>query len=292
MVKSKYAQNIVTELKAPQFLSTPEYLAKYRKFAKRVLWMDDNVVPGAFNVNLSWYLHPKTEDVGGTHSHAEAEILGFIGSDPDNPHDLGGELAIWIEDKKYPITKSGLIFLPPNTKHAPIDITRVDRPLYHFNILNSGKYETLHDDKITSGSDYAKNIVTELYEPEQKRIIAKDYAKYATRILWMDEDVVPGAFHMNTSWFFKAGPTLESVPHSHDDPEVIAFFSSDPDKPHDLGAEVEFWIDGEKHLITKSAMIFMPPHVKHCPMILNRVDRPIFHFTVVTNGLYIKDEKH
>ena len=140
-------------------------------------------------------------------------------------------------------------------------------------------------------SKNAKYIVTELYEPEQKRLIAKEYAKYARRILWMDEDVVSGAFHMNTSWFLKAGPTVESVAHSHDNAEIIGFFSCDPDNPHDLGAEVEFWIDGEKHLITKSAMIFMPPHVKHCPMILNRVDRPIFHFTVVTNGLYIKDEQ-
>ncbi|HTY81624.1 MAG TPA: hypothetical protein VMB24_02475 [Dehalococcoidales bacterium] len=140
-------------------------------------------------------------------------------------------------------------------------------------------------------SKNAKYIVTELYEPEQKRIIAREYAKYARRILWMDEDVVPGAFHMNTSWFLKAGPTTENVAHEHDDPEIIGFFSCDPDNPYDLGAEVEFWIDGEKNLITKSAMIFMPPHVKHCPMILNRVDRPIFHFTVVTNGHYIKDEK-
>lgn len=140
-------------------------------------------------------------------------------------------------------------------------------------------------------SKYAKYIVTELKEPEQKRIIAADYAKYARRILWMDEDVVPGAFHMNTSWFLKAAATLENVPHSHDNPEIVGFFSCDPQNPHDLGAEVEFWLEDEKQTITKSAMIFVPPHMVHCPMILRRVDRPIFHFTVVINGLYIKDEK-
>lgn len=140
-------------------------------------------------------------------------------------------------------------------------------------------------------SKYAKYIVTELKEPEQKRIIAADYAKYARRILWMDEDVVPGAFHMNTSWFLKAAAALENVPHSHDNPEIVGFFSCDPQNPYDLGAEVEFWLEDEKQTITKSAMIFVPPHMVHCPMILRRVDRPIFHFTVVTNGLYIKNEK-
>jgi hypothetical protein len=140
-------------------------------------------------------------------------------------------------------------------------------------------------------SKYSKYIVTELKEPEQKRIIAADYAKYAKRILWMDQDVVPGAFHMNTSWFLKAAATLENVPHSHDNPEIIGFLSSDPEKPWDLGAEVEFWIEDEPQIITKSAMIFMPPKVLHCPMILRRVDRPILHFTIVTDGLYIKKEE-
>jgi hypothetical protein len=140
-------------------------------------------------------------------------------------------------------------------------------------------------------SKYGKYIVTELKIPEEKRRIAADYAKYARRILWMDENVVDGAFHMNTAWFLKAAATLENVPHTHDDPEIIGFFGSDPQHPNDLGAEVEIWLEDEKEIITKSAMIFVPPKMVHCPLILRRVDRPIFHFTVVNNGLYIKDER-
>jgi hypothetical protein len=144
---------------------------------------------------------------------------------------------------------------------------------------------------IMAKSKHSKYIVTELKEPEEKKRIAKDYAKYARRILWMDENVVPGAFHMNTAWFLKPAATLENVPHTHDDPEIIGFFGSDPDHPDDLGAEVEIWLEGERQIITKSAMIFVPPGMVHCPLILRRVDRPIFHFTVVNNGLYLKDEK-
>jgi hypothetical protein len=51
------------------------------------------------------------------------------------------------------------------------------------------------------------------------------------------------------------------------------------------------WLDGEKQIITKSAMVFAPAGMAHCPLIINRVDRPIFHFTVVTSNRYIKDEK-
>ncbi len=62
MPKSKHAQYIVTDLKAPTF--TPGFAEKYARFAKRILWMDQNVVPGAFQMNVSWYLHPNDDHAG------------------------------------------------------------------------------------------------------------------------------------------------------------------------------------------------------------------------------------
>ena len=138
----------------------------------------------------------------------------------------------------------------------------------------------------------SKYIVSELKIPESKQKIAKEYAKYATRILWLDDKVVEGAFHMNTAWYLKATESLESVPHTHDSDEIIGFFGNNPEDPHDLGGEIEVWLEDEKHIITRSSLIFVPAGMKHCPMILRRVDRPIFHFTTVPGGQYIKkDEK-
>ena len=137
----------------------------------------------------------------------------------------------------------------------------------------------------------SKYIVTDLKMPEAKRRIAEEYSKYAFRILWMDDDVVEGAFHMNTSWFLKpAQNTIENKPHVHDTDEIIGFFGSDPDDPYDLGGEVEIWLEDDKHVIDRTAMIFVPAGMKHCPLVLTRIDRPIFHFTIVTGGRYEKDE--
>ena len=138
-------------------------------------------------------------------------------------------------------------------------------------------------------SKYGKYVVTELKIPEEKQKIAADYAKYATRILWLDENVVEGAFHMNTAWYLKAATTLEDVSHVHDTDEIIGFFGNDPDNPHDLGGEIKIWLEDEKQVITKSAMVFVPAGMKHCPLILKRVDRPIFHFTTVPGKQYIKE---
>jgi len=141
-----------------------------------------------------------------------------------------------------------------------------------------------------SESKYGKYIITNLIVPEEKKMIEADYSRYATRILWMDANVVPGAFHMNTAWYHTAAKALEDRPHVHDADEIIGFFGNNPEDPYDLGGEIEIWLEDEKHIITKSAMLFVPAHMKHCPLILKRVDRPIFHFTVVPGGRYIKDE--
>ena len=141
-----------------------------------------------------------------------------------------------------------------------------------------------------SKSKYGKYVITDLIVPEEKKKIEADYSKYARRILWMDENVVEGAFHMNTAWYLKEATTLEDKPHVHDADEIIGFFGNDPANPHDLGGEIEIWLEDEKQVITKSALLFVPAGMKHCPLILKRVDRPIFHFTTVPGGRYVKDE--
>jgi hypothetical protein len=139
-------------------------------------------------------------------------------------------------------------------------------------------------------SKYGKYIVKELKTPanfKPERMAA--YAKWAKRILWMDEDAVPGAFQMNCSWYLRPPQvkSSEGMAHTHNSDEIIGFFGCDPEDPYNLHGEVEFWLEDEMHIINSSAMVFVPKGMKHCPLILRRVDRPIFHFSVVTEGHYI-----
>ncbi len=138
-------------------------------------------------------------------------------------------------------------------------------------------------------SKYGKHIVTDLRTTRFTPEFAAKYAQWATRILWMDDKIVDGAFQMNCSWYLRppAEPTPEgSSAHTHDADEIIGFFGSDHQKPYDLAAEIEFWLEDEQHIITSSALIFVPGGMKHCPLIIRRVDRPVFHFSTVTTGQY------
>ena len=135
---------------------------------------------------------------------------------------------------------------------------------------------------------YAANIVQVAGGPMMPPDFKAVYDKFARRIVWIDGDVVPGAFQMNTAWY-SAVPERDPIfeEHVHDDcDELIGFFSSDPDNPHDLGGEIEFTIGGEAHLLTKSSIVFVPAGVTHNPMRILRVDRPIFHFSVVNKTVY------
>jgi len=139
-------------------------------------------------------------------------------------------------------------------------------------------------------SKYGKYIVRQLKTPASFSEERKSaYARWAKRILWMDSDVVPGAFQMNCSWYMRVSQerSSEAITHTHNSDEIIGFFGCNPEDPYDLHGEIEFWLEDEKNIITTSAMIFVPKGMKHCPLILRRVDQPIFHFSVVTEGHYV-----
>jgi hypothetical protein len=152
----------------------------------------------------------------------------------------------------------------------------------------ASKSEDLVAEKNTPKIDSSRYVVTELKDPPHPSAEFKAlYEKFSKRILWMDGDVVPGAFQMNTAWYYavpERNPVFEE--HSHECDELIGFIGSNPDDPYNLNAEIEVWVDGDRYLLTTSTLIFVPANLKHMPLKINRVDKPIFHFSVVTNSHY------
>ena len=151
---------------------------------------------------------------------------------------------------------------------------------------------------INCEGEYGYLIMQDLKLPETHQKMQESYKKFGERIHWVDSNNIPGAFQMNTCWWYKPTPKPEvkegqpapkggvAVPHHHEYPEILGFYGSDPHNPWELNGEVEFWINGEQHILTKSTMIFLPPNMPHCPLSVNRVDQPIFHFSVVMNEIY------
>lgn len=111
-----------------------------------------------------------------------------------------------------------------------------------------------------------------------------------TDMCYLDDSVIPGAWNVITAWFWPRRERLAVIPepHHHDHHEVIGFYGTDPDDAHDLCGEVEFYFEGQKIILTKSSLLYVPAGMKHCPLFLNRVDRPIFHFSSVTESTWVR----
>jgi hypothetical protein len=144
-------------------------------------------------------------------------------------------------------------------------------------------------------SKYGKYIVTEpaappvpaADQPAQPANIEERPKDMIKSMTYLDEKVVKGAYYTEVSWIMKAYPDKVWVKeHAHGFDEVFGFYGSDPSNPKDLGGEIEIYIDGEKHTLTTSCLIFVPKNTKHCPLTIKRVDKPILMFTSGPSAKY------
>jgi hypothetical protein len=111
-----------------------------------------------------------------------------------------------------------------------------------------------------------------------------------TDMAYVDGEVVPGAWNVICAWFWPRTEPLLVIPeaHYHDNGEVICFFGSNPQDPFDLCGIVELWMEDTKLTLTKSCAVFVPAKMKHSPLKLIKIDRPIFHFSSVTESQWIR----
>ena len=139
---------IVQTLQEPAEWGTAAFQEMYRRFSRRILWMDGNVVPGAFQMNTAWYYAvPEKDPVFEEHVHDYDELIGFFGSDPEEPYDLHAELEVTLKGEKHRLTKTSFIFVPAGMPHMPLRILRVDRPIFHFSVVMNPTYSGAYDTK-------------------------------------------------------------------------------------------------------------------------------------------------
>lgn len=127
MAKLKYEKYIIRNLILPESQKKEDKASKYSEWSTRVSFLEENVT-GEYHAGCSWYLKVPAEQLA-THKHDYSKLLGFYGSDPENPFDLGGEIEFVLEDEKYTITQSCLIYVPKGINHS-MTIKRVDRPIF------------------------------------------------------------------------------------------------------------------------------------------------------------------
>ena len=108
----------------------------------------------------------------------------------------------------------------------------------------------------------------------------------ASFMMWMGDQVVKGSPYVEAVWIWQREDTQGFPMHVHEFDETIGFFGTNHEDLYDLGGEIEFWLEDEKYLLTKSCMIHVPQGMQHCPIVFRKVSRPIFHFIIGNKGIY------
>ena len=112
--------------------------------------MEDGVVKGS-NFYIVHWVFPGFEAPLGNypmaghppHIHKDAELLFHIGTNPDDPMDLGAEVEMYMgkELERHVFNKTTVIYIPPNFIHCPWRPLKTVRP-WIFVEVNQGPMHT------------------------------------------------------------------------------------------------------------------------------------------------------
>lgn len=102
----------------------------------------------------------------------------------------------------------------------------------------------------------------------------------------MSNALVPGSnFYIETGWIFSMpDPNPHIQEHVHDYDEIVIHLGTDPDDQEELGAEIEFVVDGKPLLINKTSSVFVPKGVRHGPLTWKQFSRPHLELTIIVGA--------
>jgi hypothetical protein len=145
MAETKYSKYIISDYKPVQ--KKQAWSATYLKGKEEthILYIGDDRLKGSFYGSAGWFwpamMNRKPEEgASKPHSHPYDEVLGLVGTNTDDPHDLCGEARMTIGGEEYVITKSCLLYLPAGVEHGPFKQTQISKPIFHFNFGMCGTH--------------------------------------------------------------------------------------------------------------------------------------------------------
>ena len=255
------------------------------KLNKDFFGLDVDIQFGTF-----WDTGRINEGTEETHVHDFNQVILWMGSDLDNIGDLGAEVEYCLgeEKEKHVATTSSAVFIPRGLPHFPAEITKMDKRFIMFMVSCAAQWQASpalegipeptalagwgakHRNKVVNASYVRKGAYH--YGP----LNPDDSGGYLTflrnpnvefEFLLLYESLKKAPYR------FDPDPTR---PHTHPQPEILFFLSTDTSDLSELGGEVEVSLgeEMEKHIVTRPTAVVVPAGLPHNPLTIKRVDRP------------------
>jgi hypothetical protein len=130
--------------------------------------------------------------------------------------------------------------------------------------------------------NWEKNLVRKpRYEVSAGKVKGR---QYPTMTL-MSNDLVPGSnTYIELGWIWDIpDPNPHILEHTHKKGcnEIVLHIGGDYKNPEDLGAEIEFSVEGQPMVFDTTSAIFIPAGTKHGPVVWKRLSRPHLQIAMV-----------
>jgi hypothetical protein len=133
---------------------------------------------------------------------------------------------------------------------------------------------------------YGKYITLEPYrKPSNEAMVVQPLVHLQGNIHGGGSDIT-----ISRTWITQPFTMIQKS-HNHDRAQFLMFGGGNPLDVTEFGAEIELYLgeEGEKHVITTPAVIYVPAGLYHGPLIYTRVDKPIEFLDIYLAPEYIRN---
>jgi hypothetical protein len=247
--------------------------------------IDNTSVANSFFMQNGWFT--ETFDAPGYIKHDSDELIFFGGGVQSDHENLNAEIEIWIENDKFTITETAVLFVPAGVAVGNLSIKRLDKPVFYYVCqITAPVYQYEAAEATAEVGKYLPNIVYRYERPDGQIPGAPE--GFVTFLLYLDGEKAPDAPYMETVWFNTSNDT-GPAPHAHEFDELIGFIGSNPDDPTALQASVQLDYEGELVTVTESTVAYIPRGTMHSPILVPEMDKPIYHFSIANSADYDRD---
>jgi hypothetical protein len=245
-----------------------------------------------YDVNIQYGAYWAAGRMGKALHEAEVhdfdQVMVWMGTDTYDLGYLGAEveLSLGPDRETHMITTSTAVAVPKGTPHLPATIGRMDDRFIYMTVSMAPELTATPfslGDKPAKFADFMRGQYRENVQ----------HLAFRRNGPWhygpLNQDTHDGAitdihgvgfdYHMSYESMNKApyrfGPVPDK-PHVHPYTEFLLFIGADCNDLGDLGAEVEMYMgkEMEKHVITRPSVAIQPKGHPHCPLIVNKQDKP------------------
>ncbi len=287
MPKSQYEKYYVRK---PTYESCPG--VKNRQSPTMTLMSSKQVPEANYYIQVGWINGmPDPNPHVYEHVHDYDEILLHIGGNYETPQVLGGEIEFYIGGQPITFNTTTGIFIPAGTPHGPVTWKKFEYPHIQLSmILGTGD----------PAKAFGKSGIKDAKKTLPKKTKKFDYEQYVIRspmresgafftsgrqaptMTYMSKTQIGVAdTYIEFGWIWDTpNPQISRMVHRKYD-EIVLHIGGDPKNPEDLGADMQFGMEGDLMDSNTTFGVYIPRGIIHGPLLWPKVRKPHIEMAIM-----------